>query len=123
MKQIASAHELYRRVQRGELFFAQSLLNIVRHYMAQADDRINSRPPQAVTFSKLEQRGSESLIQALHKSYVGLDGCEIEKALKELLVTYRQQVIDLHDKFQLHRSLKNDLDAIDVVLERKHGIS
>lgn len=122
-KGIASAHEAYRRVCRGELFFAQSLLDSVRHYMIQADDWINTRPPRAVTFSKLEQRGSESIIQAFQESYVGLDRQEIERALKELLITYRQQVSDLHEKFRLRRPLKNDLDAIDVILERDHGIA
>ena len=122
-KGIACVHEVYRRVRRGELFFAQSLLDGIRHYMTQADDWINSRPPQAVTLSKLEQRGSESIIQTFQKSYVGLDGCEIDKALRELLVTFRQQVVDLHKKFRLRRALKNDLDAIDVILDGGHGIA
>ena len=122
-KGLASAHEAYRRVRRGELFFAQSLLDSVRHYMIQADDWINARPPRAVTFSKLEQRGSSSIIRAFQNSYVGLDEREIDRALKELLRTYRQQVADLHDKFKLHRLLKSDLYAIDVILERGNDIA
>ena len=122
-KGIASAHEAYRRVQRGELFFAQSLLDSVRYYMILADDWINNRPPRAVTFSKLEQRGSELIIKAFENTYVGPDGLRIDGALMELLFAYRRQVIDLHEKFRLHRSPKSDLYAIDFILARGHGIA
>ena len=114
-KGLASAHEAYRRIRRGELFFAQSLLDSLRHYMIQADDWIHRRPPQAVTFSGLEKRASQPLIEAFKNSYVGLDAASIEQALLRLLVVYREQIIALHKQFGLSRPLKNDLYAIDVI--------
>ncbi|MBI3608158.1 MAG: hypothetical protein HY207_09335 [Nitrospirae bacterium] len=35
-KGLASAHEAYRRIARGELLLAQSLLDSIRQYMIQA---------------------------------------------------------------------------------------
>lgn len=122
-KGIASAHEAYRRVQRGELFFAQSLLDSIRHYMIQTDDWINARPPRAVTFSKLEQRGNSAIIRAFQNSYVGLDERDIDGALKALLRAYRQQILELHDRFKLHRPLENDLYAIDMILDKGNEIA
>jgi len=114
-KGITSAHEAYRRIHRVDLFFAQSLLDSLRHYMIQADDWINSRPPQAVTFSMLEQRGSNTIIQSFSNAYVELYDQEIEKALKVLLGAFRQKVVCLHTQFKLSRSLENDLEAIDTI--------
>ena len=78
-KGLASAHEAYRRLRRGELFFAQSLLGSLRDYMIQADDWIYRRPPQAVRFSGLEKRANPLLIEAFKSSYVGLDAASIEQ--------------------------------------------
>lgn len=114
-KGLASAHEAYRRLRRSELSFAQSLLDSLRHYMIQADDWIHRRPPQAVTFSGLEKRASQPLMEAFNNSYVGLDAASIEQALLRLLTVYRDQIIALHRQFGLIRPLANDLDAIDVI--------
>ena len=114
-KGLASAHEAYRRLRRGELFFAQSLLDNLRHYMIQADDWLHHRPPQAVTFSGLEKRASQPLIEAFKNSYAGRDAVSIEQVLLRLLVVYREQIIALHKQFGLSRPLKNDLYAIDVI--------
>lgn len=115
-KCLASAHEAYRRIKRGELFFAQTLLDAVRHFMIQADDWIHHRPPQAVTFSRLELRASGPLIKAFEDSYKGLDETAIEKALMGLVAAYREQIILLHRQFRLTRSLENDLFATDIIL-------
>ncbi len=115
-KGLASAHEAYRRIRRGELIFAQSLLDSIRHYMVQADDWRYNRPPQAVTFSRLEQRASISMVQAFRESYTCDDSRSIEKALVKLLRTYRRQIIELHDQFPLKRSMENDLYAVDILL-------
>lgn len=116
-KGLASVHEAYRRLRRGELFFAQSLLDSLRHYMIQSDDWIHQRPPQAVTFSGLEKRASRTLIEAFSDSYVGLNAGSIEQALQKLASVYREQIIALHERFSLKRSLKNDLYAIDILLK------
>lgn len=114
-KGLASAHEAYRRLRRGELHFAQSLLDSLRHYMIQADDWIHRRPPQAVTFSGFEKRVSQPLIEAFNNSYAGLDAASIEQALLRLLATYRDQIIALQGQFGLNRPLANDLYAMDVI--------
>jgi hypothetical protein len=64
-----------------------------------------------------------AMIHAFQNSYVGLEGRAIDGVLQELLGAYRRQVIDLHDIFKLHRSLKNDLYAIDVILGRVDDIA
>lgn len=115
-KGLASAHEAYRRIRRGELFFAQSLLDSVRHYMVQADDWLNHRPPQVVTFSRLEMRASAPIVEAFRESYPDLENRGIEMALMKLLRTYRQQIIALYDRFPSQRSIENDLYAVDLIL-------
>lgn len=45
-KGLAAAHETYRRAMSGELFYAQTLLDELRHHMMQADDWLHDRTPE-----------------------------------------------------------------------------
>lgn len=119
-KGLATAHEVYRRIQKGEWVYAQSLLNGVRGNMIQAEDWIEKRPPRTGVFSKLEKQASQSMVHVIRQSYVGLDKDEMEKTLRELLRTYRKQIIELHNQFSLSRHLKNDLEAIDCILKEEN---
>jgi predicted nucleotidyltransferase len=94
-KGVAAIHEAYRRLRRGELVFVQSLLDELRQHMAFADDWIHGRPPQAVPFSRLETRASDSLLRAFQQSFVVLDERVLGTALRTLAVHYRGQIAQL----------------------------
>ncbi|AIE84763.1 hypothetical protein [Fimbriimonas ginsengisoli] len=115
-KGLAAAHEAYRRIQRGELAYAQSLLDELRLNMAMADDWLGGRPAQSIALSRIEQRGSELLLAVLRASYVPLDVEEMKGALARLVGAYRAQVAELHGRFAPGRPLENDLEALDIVL-------
>ena len=116
-KGLAAAHEVYRRSQRGELIYAQNLLEEFRSYIAEADDWINNRVPGSEPHIKLERRLSTPLLEAIEQSYVGSDPKAIEAALLKLLTLFREQFINLHRMYNLSRPLDNDLYAVSIVLE------
>jgi len=114
-KGLAAAHETYRRAQRGELMYAQNLLDEFRLYMVQAEDWDLGRIPAGFPL-KDEQRLAPALLQALKESYVPAEPRCITTAMLALLVHFREQVIALHEAYALARPLENDLIAIDVLL-------
>jgi len=116
-KGLAAAHEVYRRTQRGELIYAQKLLEEFRSYLAEADDWIHQRVPPNPSHVKLERRLTPSLLEALKESYVPSDANAIETALLNLLALFREQLIELHGTYNLSRVLDNDLRAVGVLLE------
>jgi hypothetical protein len=115
-KGLAAAHEHYRRVQRGELIYAQNLLDEFRLYVVQADDWANRRIPAGFPL-KQEQRLTPVLLQALKKSYVSAESRAIATAMLGLLIHFRELVIRLHESYDLPRPLENDLVAVDVLFE------
>jgi len=115
-KGLAAAHEVYRRAERGQLMYAQNLLEEFRLYLVQADDWINQRTPTGFIL-KLEERLTPSLREALKGSYVASDACAIKAAMLSLLAHYREQIIALHRAYDLSRPLENDLYAVGVLLE------
>ena len=122
-KGLAAAHEVYRRIQKDELVYAQSLLNGVRGNVIQAEDWIEKRAPRTGVFPKFEKYASQPMIHVIRESYVGLDEDEIGRALKTILRAYRKQIIELHQQFSLNRSLEKDLYAVDLILDevRENG--
>ena len=108
-KGLATAHEVFRRARRGELLFAQNLLEEFRSYLAKADDWIRRRVPRNASDLKLERRLSPSLVEALNASYVPSDNCTIETAILTLLARFREQLIQLHKTYNLPRTLENHL--------------
>lgn len=114
-KGLAAAHETYRRAQRGELFYAQTLLDELRHHMMQADDWLHDRTPETTVMAKFDKRASGKILTDLARSYCPCESDAILAALRSLVRCYRNQVLALHDKFQLSRPLKNDMAALDKV--------
>ena len=49
-KGLAAAHEVFRRTRRGELVFAQTLLDEFRFHIIQADDWLFDRTPRTQLF-------------------------------------------------------------------------
>jgi hypothetical protein len=72
-KALATAHETLRRARRGELFYAQSLLEELRVYMLRIEDWTRALNPVTAADLKLDNRVSDRLDSTLRLSYVGLD--------------------------------------------------
>lgn len=71
-KGLAAAHEAYRRTQRQELIFAETLLDELRFHIIQADVWLHDRTPRTQLFSKFDYRGSPEVIQCLRGSFLQL---------------------------------------------------
>lgn len=116
-KGLAYSEEVYRRAMRHELFYAQSLLDSLRHNLIQFDDYLHQDFVSSGfgSPSHFEQRGSKALVEVLKLSYPPLDRQSILQALGILLRHYRTQVEQLHTILPLERSLETDLSWIDTL--------
>lgn len=112
-KGLAAAHEAYRRAMRGELFYAQTLLDELRQHIMQADDWLCDRTPETAVLAKFEKRARREVLSALADSYGPCERQAILTGLRALVTLYRRQVLALHDKFPLSRPAANDIAALD----------
>lgn len=115
-KGLAAAHEAYRRMRRGELFYALSLLDEMRQHIMQADDWLHNRTPETAVVAKFDMRGSGAILSVLKASYGPCEPDSIKAALRLLVETYRVQLTKLHARFDLTRTLASDIEAIDILL-------
>lgn len=120
-KGLAAAHEAFRRVQRGELLFAQTLLEELRFHIIQADDWLFDRTPRTQLFSKYDERGSREVIESLRNSFCGCDKPALLVSLAALSQLYRRQIMQLHRRFELSRNPESDLTALDLILSELFG--
>jgi len=118
-KALACAHEALRRSRRGELFYAQSLLERVRAYMVLIEDWINQFEPEIATDLKIEKRISSRLQNVLKQAYPPLDGRKIEESLMVICVLLADQIVDLHRSFTLDRTLEKDLAAVKLITKKQ----
>lgn len=118
-KAMAGAHEVVRRARRGELHFAQTLLDEVRSHMVHLDGWIHGRETSVPQDLRVAARISPDLLEALGKSYVALAAHDIEEAMVRLGLTLAQQIADLHRRFDLNRPLDADLFAIELVTKKR----
>lgn len=118
-KALACVHESFRRSRRGELFYAQSLLERVRAYLVQMEDWINKFEPEDATVLKIEQRISGRLLNVLKEAYPPLDARKIEDSLMAVCGLLSDQIVDLHSSFTLDRVLENDLAAVGLILNQR----
>ena len=118
-KGLAYAEEVYRRVIRNELFYAQSQLDSFRSILIQFDDYFQHSLPSSGfgSPSHFEQRGSKKLVEVLKISYTLLDKPSMLEALGKLLKVYQNQVIKLHDALPLKRNKQIDLNWIDTIFK------
>jgi hypothetical protein len=114
-KGLAAAHEAYRRASRGELLYAQTLLDELRQHIMKADDWLFGRTPLTAVYAKFEQRGSREVLETLAASFCAYDAAALQAALARLVGLYRRQVTALHETFPLARPLSNDLAALDII--------
>ncbi|OHV79006.1 nucleotidyltransferase domain-containing protein [Rhizobium sp. LCM 4573] len=117
-KGLAAAHETYRRAQRGELFYAHSLLDELRQHIMHADDWLHDRTPETTVMAKFERRASPTVLAALKSSYAPCKAEAILPALRLLTGFYRGQLMELHGKFAISRKLAFDIEALDIVLSQ-----
>ena len=120
-KALACAHESLRRSRRGELFYAQSLLERVRSYIVLMEDWINNFEPKMAIDLKLEQRISSRIQTELRNAYPALDDREIENALMAICVLLSEQIVNLHNIFTLDRRLGKDLAAVQLIINKQIG--
>jgi len=118
-KALASAHEVVRRAHRGELFFAQSLLDELRSNIARLDLWLQGFEPSVPQDLKLAARLSPMLAAALAESYVSVNAAAIDDAVVALSRVLAKQIPDLHRKFELRRSLADDVHAVELVTKRQ----
>ena len=118
-KALAGAHEVVRRACRGELHYAQTLLDEMRSHMARLDGWIQGFVSSAPHDFKAPVRLSSAVATAFADSYVGLDASELDQAVVALGGVLAQQIPQLHQKFALDRSLPADLLAVELVTHRQ----
>ncbi len=117
-KGLAAAHEAVRRARRGELLYAQTLLDEFRQHVMRADDFLFARTPEVPLHAKFDRRGSVEVLAALSRSFCPLDAASIESSVVALAGCYRDQITRLHETFALRRRLGSDLEALDLVAAR-----
>jgi predicted nucleotidyltransferase len=118
-KALAAAHETVRRARRGELIFAQSLLEEMRSFMIRLDGWLHAADPVVSADLKLDHRASGPFKAALEESYAQLDGAAIEAAAVDLSAFLARQIPLLHQRFRIGRPLSADLEAVDLVRLRR----
>lgn len=118
-KALAGVHEVVRRARRGELYFAQSLLDELRSNIVRLEGWIQGFDPSAPHHLKLAARLSPDLASAFARSYVGLNAADLDDAVVALSNALAQQIPELHRKFELNRLLTSDLSAVELVAGRQ----
>ena len=118
-KGLAYAEEVYRRVMRGEFFYAQSQLDSLRWVLIELDDYLhqNSLSSGFGSPSHFEKRGSQLAVKTIQLSYCDLKKPSLLQALSKLLNSYQTQVIQLHQTFSLNRDREIDLYWINRIIE------
>lgn len=112
---LAAAHECARRARRGELIYAQTLLDQLREEVARADEWLHEHTPRTALSKRLDERVSPKTLEALRASYVLLEAPAILGAIERLADYYRGQVERLHEAYPLDRPLEHDMRALDVL--------
>lgn len=114
-KGLAAAHEAFRRAMRGELFYAQTLLDELRQHIMQADDWLGDRTAKTAALGKFDMRASKEALSVLTASYAPCEPQAILASLRSLVALYRKQVVALHGKFRLQRPMENDIAALELL--------
>jgi hypothetical protein len=118
-KALAASHETVRRAKRGELFFAQSLLEELRSFMMRLDAWLHQFKPTVPLDLKVDGRLSPAVRSALERSYVPLRADAIETAAVEIAQVLADQIPALHAAFALERPVAADLQAARLVSDRQ----
>jgi len=116
---MASAHEVIRRLERGELAYAQSILTSLRENIAQVDDLLHDRAPLGLP--RFETRCDDPNLQraiAISHPQAHDPGC-ILAALQSLVGVLQRQMAELEDRLLLARNKDRDRQSLSLVTEWK----
>jgi predicted nucleotidyltransferase len=116
---LAAAHEVLRRASRGELAYAEVILDELRQAVIDADDYLNGRPWYG--FSHFESRADPSVVAAVHGSYCPLEQEVILTSLARLSELFGRQIVQLHQQFSLSRAAGEDEAALEAVVRLLPG--
>ncbi len=114
-KAIAYAIEVARRLARGELAYAQSLLDGLRNRIVTLEDLLEDRSPGLNSSFKIEKRISPELLQEVHAACPHTKPEELDAALTRLVNVCRKLVCDLHQRAKLSRPPVAFLRALDAL--------
>jgi hypothetical protein len=116
-KAVACAVEVGRRVGRGELIYAQSLLDGLRQRLVDLEDLLENRRPGLNCSFKIEERVSAELLAALYAACPSAIPAELQRALAQLAGVCRALVWQLHERSKLVASPESFVCALDALAE------
>jgi predicted nucleotidyltransferase len=114
-KTIAYAIEVARRMARGELAYAQSLLDGLRNRIVTLEDLLEDRSPGLNSSFKIEKRISPQLLQEIYAACPHTEPEELNAALTRMINVCRKLVCGLHERSKLSRSPTTFLRALDAL--------
>lgn len=116
---IGSAHEVIRRIERGELGYAREILTDVRRRVAFLDDFLNNRPPAGLAHfeTRCADPATRHAIAASHpRSH---EPAAILAALKSLMPILARQIAALGAALTPARDVERDHKSLSLVVEWK----
>jgi hypothetical protein len=116
-KTISYAIEVARRVARGELVYAQSLLDGLRNRIVALEDLLENRTPGINCSLKVEKRVSPQLLEVLYAACPHAERAELQVALAGLVRVCREFVSRLRDGGKLGSSPTAFLRALDALAQ------
>ena len=116
-KTTSYAIELARRVGRGELVYAQSLLDGLRNRIVTLEDFLENRTPGINCSFKIEKRVSPQLLSALCAACPHAERAELLAALADLVSVCRDLVLRLRDGAKLGFPPTAYLRALDALAQ------
>jgi len=102
-KTISYAIEVARRLARGELLYAQTLLDGLRNRLVALEDILENRSPGLNCSFQIERRASPELLRALYVACPHAEHDELQAALTGLVNVCRHLVWRLYDSSKLSR--------------------
>ena len=115
-KGLALVHEVYRRVMRNELIYANDLLNALRQRLIDYDDLLNENLLEGC--SHYEKRGNKLLIDLFHESYITFDKYSLLNQLYKLIEVLQKNIQDLDLKYKLQRDKNKDLYSLNLLKDK-----
>lgn len=112
---IAGAHEVVRRVERGELAYAQAILADVRHHVAVLDDCLHNRPPMGLSHFETRCRDPQVLAAVTESHPKGHKAEAILAGVQSLVAVLQVQIEILAGRLPLGRCSERDQASVAIV--------
>lgn len=112
---LSYAHEILRRVERGELVYARQILGSLRQSVVEIDACLHDRLPVGLSHFEHECQNVH-VRDAVQSSYpTSHDRAAILASTKGLVELFRSQVVQLNERFSLRRDVAADMHLLDIV--------